>query len=136
MKGFKLVILYIISFVVSISPLLTYFIVNRDRYICNRYDAIKLFSGGLILVFILILKVLKKLKIPSGVVLFSLICVLSYLLKPIINDLMVISFLALIGELFDLIIQAFISREKRKLMAAETAKAVESIFVGHRAGRV
>lgn len=135
MKRFRIVILYLMSFMVSISPLLIYFIANRDRYVCTRYDAIKLFSGGLIVVFILLLKVLKKLKIPSGVFLFSLICVLSYLLKPIINDLMIISFLALVGELFDLIIQALISREKRKQASMETARVIESV-IGQKAGRV
>ncbi|MBO5357370.1 MAG: hypothetical protein J6A95_06325 [Clostridia bacterium] len=135
MKRFKIFILYLCSFVVSISPLLTYFIVNRDRYICTRYDALKLFSGGLIIAFMLLLKVLKKLKIPSGVFLFSLLTVLAYLLKPIISDLMVLSFLALVGELGDLVIQAIISREKRKLQAKETASAVEDAIV-KRIGRV
>ena len=135
MKIFKMLILYLMSFMASISPLLAYFIVNRDRYICTRYDAIKLFSGGLIVAFILLLKVLKRLKIPSGVFLFSLICVLSYLLKPIINDLMVISFLALVGELFDLIIQALIAREKRKQASMETERAVERA-IEHKVGRV
>ena len=136
MRGFKIFILYLMSFVFSVSPLLVYFIANKDRYICTRYDAIKLFSGGLIVAFMLLLKVLKKLKIPSGVFLFSLICVLSYLLKPIINDLMVISFLALVGELFDLVIQAFIAKEKRKLLANETASAVENAIKNHTRGRV
>ena len=136
MKRFRMVILYLASFIVSVSPLLMYFIVNRDRYVCTRYDAIKLFSGGLIVAFMLLLKVLKKLKIPSGVFLFSLICVLSYLLKPIINDLMVISFLALVGELFDLVIQAFIAREKRRLISYETANAVKNVITGQKAGRV
>lgn len=135
MKRFKIFILYLCSFAVSISPLLTYFIVNKDRYICTRYDALKLFSGGLIIAFMLLLKVLKKLKIPSGVFLFSLLTVLAYLLKPIISDLMVLSFLALVGELGDLVIQAIISREKRKLQAKETASAVEDAIV-KRIGRV
>ena len=135
-KGFKIIALYILSFAFSISPLLTYFIINKERYICTRYDAIKLFSGGLIIAFMLLLKVLKKLKIPSGVFLFSLMCVLSYLLAPIIEDLMVLSFLALIGELCDLVIQAFIAREKRKLMAKETASEVERTLVNYTRGRV
>lgn len=135
MKRFKIFILYLCSFAASISPLLTYFIVNRDRYICTRYDALKLFSGGLIIAFMLLLKVLKKLKIPSGVFLFSLLTVLAYLLKPIISDLMVLSFLALVGELGDLVIQAVISREKRKLQAKETVSAVEDAIV-KRIGRV
>ena len=60
--------------------------------------------------------------------LFGLICVLSYLLTPIINDLTVLSFLALIGEIGDLIIQAFISREKNKLKASQTAKELKQML--------
>lgn len=139
MRRFKIVALYILSFIATLAPLLTYFIVNREKYICDKYDAIKLFSGGLIIAFILVLKVLKKLKIPSGVFLFSLICVLSYLLSPIINDLMVLSFLALVGELFDIIIQALIAREKRIIQAKDTANEVERAIsnkIGSRIGRV
>lgn len=135
MKWFKLSLLYLLSFIVSISPLLIYFIKNHESYVSTGYDAIKLMSGGVILSFILILKVVKKLKIPSGVVLFSLICVLSYLLAPIIKDLTVLSFLALVGELGDLVVQAFIAREKRKMKAKEVTDIVESAIKGQ-IGRV
>ena len=128
MKQFKIFILYLASFLVSVAPLFTYLMIHRDRYFCTKYDAIKLFSGGIIIAFMIILKTLKKLKIPSGVFLFGLICVLSYLLTPIIRDLTVLSFLALVGEIGDLIIQAFISREKSKLKASQTAKELKEML--------
>ncbi len=128
MRRFKIFILYLISVAFSVGPLLTYLIVHRDRYFCTKYDAIKLFSGGLILLTMLILKTLKKLKIPSGVSLFGLICILSYLLTPVIQDLTVLSFLALVGETCDLIIGAFISREKRRLTASETANQIRQLM--------
>ena len=134
MKRSKIFILYFLSFAFTIAPLFTYFIINRDSYISTRYDSIKLFSGGLIIAFILLLKSLKKLKIPSGVFLFGLMTVLSYLLAPVIKDLMVISFLALIGELFDVVIQLFIAREKRKITSEEATSAVERAL--ERTGRV
>ena len=113
---------------VSIGPVLTYFLMNKDRYLCTKYDAIKLFSGGLILVFMIVLKTLKKLKIPSGVWFFGLICILSYLLAPIIQDLTVISFLALIGEVMDLIVVALIEREKKKLITSQTASELKKLL--------
>lgn len=128
MKRFKIFVLYLTSFLVSVSPLVTYLAIHKDRYFCTKYDAIKLFSGGVIILFMIILKTLKKLKIPSGVFLFGLICVLSYLLTPIIRDLTTLSFLALVGEIGDVIIQAFISREKRRLIANETAKELKQIL--------
>ncbi len=124
MKRFKIFILYLISFAFSIGPLFTYLIVNRDRYFCTKYDAIKLFSGGLIIMVMLLLKTLKKLKIPTGVSFFGLICMLSYLLSPVIQDLTVLSFLALVGEIGDSIMQSIISKEKRKLFAREISNQI------------
>lgn len=124
MKRFKIFILYLISFAFSIGPLFTYLIVNKDRYFYTKYDAIKLFSGGLIIIIMLLLKTLKKLKIPTGVSFFGLICMLSYLLSPVIQDLTVLSFLALVGEIGDSIMQAIISKEKRKLFASEISNQI------------
>ena len=124
MNRFKIFILYLISFAFSVGPLFTYLIVNKDRYFCTKYDAIKLFSGGLIIIIMLLLKTLKKLKIPTGVSFFGLICMLSYLLSPVIQDLTVLSFLALVGEIGDSIMQAIISKEKRKLFAKEISNRI------------
>ena len=124
MNRFKIFILYLISFAFSVGPLFTYLIVNKDRYFCTKYDAIKLFSGGLIIIIMLLLKTLKKLKIPTGVSFFGLICMLSYLLSPIIQDLTVLSFLALVGEIGDSIMQAIISKEKRKIFAKEISNRI------------
>lgn len=86
--------------------------------------------GGVVLSFILLLKVMKKLKINSGVSLFGIICVLSYLLAPILQDLMVLSFLALVGEMLDVIVQALISREKRRGLAKEAARDISDSIKG------
>ena len=130
MRYLRLVSLYVISFAVSIAPLLIYFIVNKERYVCTHYDGIKLLMGGVVLSFILLLKVMKKLKINSGVSLFGIICVLSYLLAPILQDLMVLSFLALVGEMLDVIVQALISREKRRGLAKEAARDISDSIKG------
>ena len=124
MNRFKIFILYLISFAFSVGPLFTYLIVNKDRYFCTKYDAIKLFSGGLIIIIMLLLKTLKKLKIPTGVSFFGLICMLSYLLSPVIQDLTVLSFLALVGEIGDSIMQSIISKEKRKIFAKEISNRI------------
>ncbi len=134
MRKNKLIFLYLLSFVLSIAPILTYFIINMDRYVSTTYEGIKLFSGGVILAFILLLKVIGKLKIPSGVCLFGILFVLSYLFSAILQDLMIFSLLALCGEVADSIIGIFISREKRRLAeqrnASLTAKEVERVLNG------
>ena len=128
MKRFKIFILCLMSFIFSVCPLFTYLMVNKDRYFCTKYDAIKLFSGGFIIMLMIFLKTLKKLKIPSGVSFFFILCILSYLLSPVIRDLTVLSFLALVGEVCDVIIQAFIAKEKRKLALDEAANHMRQVL--------
>ena len=130
MRYLRLIFLYICSFTVSVAPLVVYFVTNKERYVCTQYDGIKLLVGGVVLSFILFLKVMKKLKINSGVCLFGVICVLSYLLAPILQDIMVLSFLALVGELLDVIVQSLISREKRRGLAKEAARDISDNIKG------
>lgn len=131
MKHLKIVCLYILGFVLSIAPIFTYFILNYDRYVKSTYDGVKLASGGIILACILLVKITGKLKIPSAVSVFGVIFVLSYLLNSIIMDLMIFSFLALLGEICDMVVQIFIRKERARLVntkiATETAKEISKI---------
>ena len=114
MKKIKLPLLYIGSFFASVLPVLIYFIVNYDRYVSTTPQKFKLLFGGLLAVGILIAKTVGAFKINSGIVFFGFLFVFSYLLESIVLDLIVFSFLALVGEIFALIIRAFIKREKQK----------------------
>ena len=131
MKHLKIVCLYILGFALSIAPIFTYFILNYDRYVKSTYDGVRLASGGIILACILLVKITGKLKIPSAVSVFGVIFVLSYLLNSIIMDLMIFSFLALLGEICDMVVQIFIRKERARLVntkiATETAKEISKI---------
>lgn len=131
MKHLKIVCLYILGFVLSIAPIFTYFILNYDRYVKSTYDGVRLASGGIILACILLVKITGKLKIPSAVSVFGVIFILSYLLNSIIMDLMIFSFLALLGEICDMVVQIFIRKERARLVntkiATETAKEISKI---------
>lgn len=131
MKHLKIICLYILGFVLSIAPIFTYFILNYDRYVKSTYDGVRLASGGIILACILLVKITGKLKIPSAVSVFGVIFVLSYLLNSIIMDLMIFSFLALLGEICDMVVQIFIKKERARLVntkiATETAKEISKI---------
>lgn len=140
MKHLKLLFLYFLAFIFSVAPVLTYFFMNMDRYISTTQDKIKLGFGGILLVGILILKLLDKLKAPSHLALFGMIFILSYLLSAVLQDLMIFSFLALLGELFDGIVMIYIRRMKRKNLISEnaekTAKQIEEIIKKQGIGRV
>ena len=105
-----------------------------DKYVSTTYEGIKLFSGGVILSVILLLKVIGKLKIPSGVCLFGILFVLSYLFSAILQDLMIFSLLAFCGEVADSVVGIFIAKERRRIMeqrsAELTAKEVERVLRG------
>ena len=115
-KRALIVLLFICSFICSIAPITVYFAVNSERYIKSPEDTFKLCFGGLICLGIIMLKVLGKLKLPSSTVAFGFLFLLSYLLKSITDDILIFSFLALVGDLADKIFFAIpISRLKKSI---------------------
>ena len=128
MKRIKIPLLYILSFILSILPVSIYFALNTEKYIKTVPEGIKLTSGIIILLFIVFLKAIDKLKLPSRMVLFGLVFILSYLLNSVLNDMLVFSFLALIGELLDSMCRIFIKRAKAERLTQKTAeKTAEEI---------
>jgi hypothetical protein len=74
-------------------------------------------------------------KINSGIMLFSLVFVFSYLLEGIISDLLIFSFLALVGEVLAFIVRQIIKAEKTKSDEEKTEKMIENA-VNKTSGRV
>ena len=115
-KRALIVLLFICSCICSIAPITVYFAVNSEKYIKSPEDTFKLCFGGLICLGIIMLKVIGKLKLPSSTVAFGFLFLLSYLLKSITDDILIFSFLALVGDLADKIFFAIpISRLKKSI---------------------
>ncbi|MBO5287409.1 MAG: hypothetical protein J6B34_04715 [Clostridia bacterium] len=129
MKKISIPLLYILSFIVTVLPLAIYLVLNYDKYVTEAPQAIRLSCGGVIIMIIFALKCLGKLKIPSRLTFFAIVLALAYFLEPLICDLVTLSFLALVGEVGDSIIQAIIRALRRKQqnedVARESAKAIE-----------
>ncbi|MBE6663834.1 MAG: hypothetical protein E7602_04965 [Ruminococcaceae bacterium] len=125
MKKIKLPFLYCASLCASVLPVLIYFLVNYDKYISTAPQKFKLLFGGLLAVGILIAKTIGAFKINSGIVFFGFAFVFSYLLESIVSDLLVFSFLALVGEILAMIVRAFIKREKAKQTEQRQEEAIE-----------
>jgi len=126
MKKLKrnLVFLYIGSFLVSIAPLLAVLITRWNVYTKTPGDTVKLCIGGVICLFFIFLKVIGKLKMPSRIVLFGVVFALVYLLKAILDDLLLLSGMALAGELFDMLFfQMAIRRTKERILIDKTSTA-------------
>ena len=122
-QHFKIAGLYALSFLCSVLPVTIYFAINHAKYISTVPDKIKLGIGAVALIAIVVLKLCGKLKINSRIVVFGIVFALSYLLDSILNDLIIFSGLALLGEALDMIVTIFIKREKRKLEINENAEA-------------
>ncbi len=123
-KRAVLLLMYICSFICSIAPLVVYVAINHERYIGVRADALKLSVGGLVCAALVLFKILGKLKAPSSTVCLGIFFILSYLLKSITDDLTVLSFLALMGDLADKILFSIpISKIKNGILAERTADA-------------
>lgn len=128
MNRLKIGLLYVASLVLSCLPVLIYFFVNLDRYVKTTPQAVRLSVGAIILLIILALKTVGKLKMPSRIITFSVVLLLSYLLESILSDLIIFSLLALIGEALDLILQFLIKKQREKIklekIREETERAV------------
>ena len=132
-KRALIIFLFICSFICSVAPIVVYFATNSDIYIKTPEDTFKLCLVGLICLGLIMLKVIGKLKLPSSTVAFGFLFLLSYLLKSITDDLLIFSFLALVGDLADKIFFGIpISRLKKSIeyerSADITADKVDKIM--------
>ena len=132
-KNKKLLGLALASFIVSAGPLVSVIIANRAKYFTTPSATVKIGIGALIGFFLLFLKVLGKLKIPSGVCAYGIVFVLSYLLVPLLQDITLIAGAALLGEVLDYVfIQRLIKAERTRIQneraADVTAEKVEELF--------
>ncbi len=129
MKKIKMPALYSLAFLLSVLPVLIYFFINHDAYISTQKEAIKLLFGGSLAIAIVVFKTLGFLKIKSSILVFLSIFVFSYLLESVISDLLVFSFLALVGELLSMVVRIFISKEKRKMEETKTEQTIEKAIL-------
>lgn len=122
MKRYKIPLLYVLSFVLSVSPVAIYFFANADRYFVTVPDRVRLTVGLVCLAFIVFLKVMGKLRMPSRAVLFGTVMVMCYLLERVLDDMVVFSFLALVGEVLDMACQHYIKKAKEEKLLQKSAK--------------
>lgn len=120
----RLILLQISSFLVSVTPVLIVVIINWSRYTKTPGDTVKLCIGGALALFFVFLKAIGKLHMPRRVACFSVVFILSYLLKVIVQDLILLSGMALLGEVVDLIgFQKAIKLTKENMLIGKTANA-------------
>ena len=133
--------LVVCSFLASIIPLGLVVWMHRDEYIATVGQAVKLSIGGIIVAILLLLKIIGKLKMPRRVTAFAMIFILSWLLAVVLQDLMLLSGAALIGEVVDEIFfrRSIKRRDERIHMeksADVTVQKMEQMMQKYVGGRV
>lgn len=123
-RKIKLLLLYVASFTASTLPLLICFITNWDKYTKTPSDTVKLCIGGVMCLLFIFMKVVGKLKMPRRIVLFGAVFLLTYLMKSVLDDLPIISGMALLGEAIDyFLFQRPIRLMKEGIVIDKTAEA-------------
>ena len=133
--------LVVCSFLASIIPLGLVVWMHRDEYIATVGQAVKLSIGGIIVASLLLLKIIVKLKMPRRVTAFAMIFILSWLIAVVLQDLMLLSGAALIGEVVD---EIFFRRSIKRLderihmekSADVTVQKMEQMMQKYVGGRV
>ena len=123
-KRVPLFCLRAMSFFASIAPLGVVFAARFDEYVETVSDVVKLGFGATAIVFFVALKVLGKLKMPSRVVFYALVLGFSYVFEALLADLMILSLMALIGEVLDIFL--FAPAIKRREAERERGKVADA----------
>lgn len=129
----ELILFYILSFIVCVAPLVIVVIINRNDWFGTPQESVKIGIGAVIGIVLICLKVLGKIKIPKKIVIYGLVFAMTYLLGPILEDLLLLSGMAFLGELLDLIFFQRKIRKTKELIKTEktadvTSEKVEKVF--------
>lgn len=120
----RLIFLQIGSFIVSITPLIVVLGINWGDYTETPADTVKLCFGGIVVAVLLFMKVIGKLRMPHRIVFFGILFVMAYLLQAILQDILLLSGMALAGEALDCIFfQRAIRITRENILVNKTADA-------------
>ena len=127
----NLILLKILAFVLSIAPIIAVVAWNWDDYTISVVQTIKLSIGLVICLIFLLFKCLGRLKLPEKrIFIYLIVFGMIYLLEAILNDMLIFSASALIGELLALPVEWKIKSMSTALhidkTATATAKALDS----------
>ena len=138
----KLIAYLAVSFLATTLPVTLVLIINWGRYTgYTTAGSLKIGAGAIIGGVFVLLKLIGKLRMPKRIVLFAIVCAMSYLLQPLLSDLLLISAMALVGEFVDyLFLQTAINgleeRIKAEKISDASAAKVENIIKKYTSGEM
>ena len=122
----KKVFLNVLSFIVSIAPIVVVFAFKFGEYTKTVKGGVSLAIGGVLAVVLILLKVLNKVpKKVHRVVKYGIVFVLLYLLQGLLKDAVLLCGCAFAGELLDFAIFTIpLKRINEMITTEKTADAV------------
>lgn len=120
----RLTVLKASRFVTSITPVMIAFVVNWAQYVNTMYNGIKLSAGAVIAISVLAIQTFGKIQIKNRVVVLAIIFLLAYLLDVILQDLLLLSGLALFGEVASLGFVPFINKIEQQIENENTENVI------------
>ena len=129
----RLGFLHMFSFIASVTPVAIVVIMNADKWFSTPRETVKIGIGAMIGIVLIILKVLGKIKMPRRLVTFGIVFAMVYLLSSLLPDMLLLTGMAFLGEVLDVLFFQWAIRSTREQITAErtadvTAKQVESII--------
>lgn len=123
-KG-KIIALSLSSFALSVAPILTVLVVNWDKYTTTTGETVRLCIGAMFGIVMLGAKAMGRLKLPEKrIVTYGIVFLMIYFLHSIIQDLLLISGMALLGEVLSLPCDKIKDKLKDTLEVDKIAEAV------------
>ena len=136
----RLFVLFLARLAVLIGPLCAVLGINRERYFTTVAEGVALAIGGGICVLFVALLVLGAIKPPGALYMFGIVFLLSYLMKPILSDLFLLSGIAFCSKLADFVVMEPLWRATRARIgmqkAAKTTAAELGEVLSQYSGRV
>lgn len=137
---FKLILFQVLNVVMAVLPLIAYFIYNRDVYTETPEQTIKLTFGGIMVIVFITFALLGKLKAMNYISGTFILLLFAWFLEVIIDDLIVISFLMVLGGILSTVLFGIqVKRIKQQILINKTADATSErveILLDKYVGRV
>lgn len=122
----KLLKLYIGSFLVSILPIVLLLVFRWDTYVKSvPAGAFRLTIGGITVAVVMLFKITGHLHIPSHFVWYVGLALFCWLMKAVLNDLMLVFICAAVGEGIDeVFFQTAIKKERKERDMEKQAQVI------------
>ena len=113
----------IVSFLVSVVPVSVVIAMRWDIYTADPGNTIKLGIGGIMVLAVVLFTIMGKLKPPGDIAVLAFLTILFWLLRSVMDDLLLLSFMLLIGRIGDkIIMNTYVKKVREEIAAKDSAE--------------